>query len=190
MTTYLPCRPIVVASLALWMFLAGSRSADAQATPGSRGEGGAPVHVFVQAGVGLTELAHLEGGVFLGPHLSLEADVAWSGVFGARYGGGLIYAIGHAQGARPPRHALLVGARLMLNSDATFDSHGDELSSYGVVPVGYGFLADSGFYLRATVGPTIVRERTSRDSGAGVPVIGHELSVAGPMFNVAAGIAF
>ena len=190
MRSYWPSKRLAVGLLALWTILAAGRRAAAQAAPAPTDAGAKPVRVFVAAGVGLTEIAHVEGGIFLGAHLSLEADVAWEGVFGGRYGGGIMYAIGHAQGRRPPRHALLIGARLMLNSTATFDSHGDDLSSYGVVPIGYGFLADSGFYLRATLGPAIIRQRTSGDTAAGAGVIGHELSVGGPLFNVGAGIAF
>src|SRR5262245_33636359 len=105
-----------------------------------------PVHGFAQVGIGLVEIGHVEAGAFIGRHLTLEAMASQDAVFGGRYGGGVMALIGHAQGPRPPRHSLLVDARLMLNSDATFDNHGDDLSSYGVIPVGYGFLADNGFF--------------------------------------------
>jgi hypothetical protein len=116
--------------------------------------------------------------------------VAWEGVYGTRYGGGLMYAFGPAEDRRTPRHALLVGARLMLNSSATFDSHGDDLSSYAVVPVGYGYRADSGFYVRATIAPIIARQRTNKPDGTGAITVGHEWTVGGPMVNVAAGWTF
>ena len=151
-----------------------------------------PVRAFVQAGSGVTELAHAEVGVFLGAHLTAEAMVAWEAVFGAHYGGGLTYAVGHAQDRRPPRHALLVGARVMLSGAATFDTHGDDLSSYLVVPVGYGYLANSGFYLRATIGPAIVRERktVAQTAPIGGTTTEHAWAVTGPLLNVAAGLAF
>jgi hypothetical protein len=169
---------------------AGPRDGDGKGD-GKVDDSASVVHGFALVGVGLPEIAHAEAGVFLGSHLSLEAMVAWDGVYGGRYGGGLMYAIGHAGLNRPPRHALLVGARLMLNDSATFDSHGDDPSSYGVIPVGYGFLADSGFYLRVTAGLVIARERTTEQPVVGVPPeVRHELSVGGPIFNVAAGFAF
>ena len=58
------------------------------------------------------ELAHVEGGVFLTPRLSVDGMLSWNGVFGSRYGLGLTYAFGPLQGGRPPRHALLVGSRV------------------------------------------------------------------------------
>jgi hypothetical protein len=169
---------------------AGSRDGDGKGD-GKSDDSARVVHGFAQVGIGLPEVAHAEAGVFLGSHLSLEAMVAWDGVYGGRYGGGLMYAIGHAGPNRPPRHAVLVGARLMLNDSATFDTHGDDASSYGVIPVGYGFLADSGFYLRVTAGLVIARERTTEQPVVGFPPeVGHELSVGGPIFNVSAGFAF
>ena len=136
-----------------------------------------PTYVFAQVGVGFVEVGHAEVGAFLGPHLTVEAMATWAGVFGAHYGGGIMYSFGQAQGRRPPRHALLVGARLMLDPTATFESHGDDLNSYGVIPVGYGFLSDSGFYLRATAGLIVYGERDS-------------VVVSGPMVNVGIGFAF
>src|SRR6185369_12666939 len=100
-----------------------------------------------------------EAGFFLGPHVGVEGMAASTGVFGARYGGGVFGLIGQARGGRPPRNSLLVGARLMLNEAATFDSHGDDLTSYVVLPVGYALLADNGFFLRLTGGPAVIRER-------------------------------
>jgi hypothetical protein len=150
-----------------------------------------PVHVFAQVGVGLVEIAHVEAGAFLGPHLTVEGMVASDAVFGGRYGGGVFGVFGRAQGRRPPRHAVLAGARLMLDGGANFDSHGDDLTSYGVVPVGYGFLADNGFYFRATVGAALIRERKTTDPAVlgMAPLITHELAV-GPMVTTAAGVAF
>jgi hypothetical protein len=150
-----------------------------------------PARLFVQGGTGLVELAHVETGVFLGPHLTVEAISAWAAVFGARYGGGMTVALGHAQGSRAPRHALLIGARVMLNSDATFDSHGDDLSSYVAFPVGYAFLSDGGFYFRAAVDLVVGRGRTTREGGTlDAPIIGHEWGVMGPMVTLAFGWAW
>ncbi|MEP6651920.1 MAG: hypothetical protein ABJA82_01090 [Myxococcales bacterium] len=150
-----------------------------------------PARLFVQGGTGLVEVAHVETGVFLGPHLTVEAMAAWAAVFGARYGGGVTVAIGHAQGNRAPRHALLIGARLMLNSDATFDSHGDDLSSYIAAPIGYAFLSDGGFYFRAAVDLVVGRERTTHEGPTpDAPIIGHEWGVMGPMVTVAFGWAW
>lgn len=150
-----------------------------------------PVRLYAQAGVGLLELGHVELGTFLGPHVSVEATAAWVGVFGPRYGAGAFYTFGHAQGARPPRHGLLVGARLMLNSNATFDTHGDDASSYGVIPVGYSFLSDNGFFFRATVGAAIVRERTmSAGPDPLMPIIDHRWMVTGPLFTASFGFAW
>ena len=169
----------------------GPRGFAQTTAPAASGATTKSVHAFVQAGTGLTELAHAEAGVFLAARLTLEAMVAWEGVYGGRYGGGLMYAFGRAPDGRPPRHALLVGARLMLNSTASFDTHGDDLSSYGVIPVGYGYRADSGFYLRATVAPVLARERKDvPPTGTGAATFDHQWSVGGPMINVAAGLTF
>jgi len=150
-----------------------------------------PVRIYGQVGLGLVEIGHLELGTFLSPHVSVEGMVTWAGVYGPRYGGGASYTFGHAQGRRPPRHGLLVGARLMLNSSATFDTHGDELSSYGAIPVGYSFLSDGGFFFRGTVGLAIVRERTMGESSATLlPTTEHHWTAAGPLLTVAAGFAF
>ena len=150
-----------------------------------------PVRLFAQAGLGILEIAHIEVGTFVGPHVSLEGTAAWAGVFGSRYGAGAFYTFGQAQGRRPPRHGWLVGARLMLNADATFDSHGEEMSSYGVIPVGYSYLSDSGFFFRTTVGAAIVRERRTLDAAPGtVATFDHHLIIGGPMFTAAFGFAF
>ena len=117
--------------------------------------------------------------------------MAWDGVFGSRFGGGVFYTFGQARGRRPPRHSLLVGARLMLDSAATFDSQGDDLSSYGVVPIGYGYLGDGGFFLRITAGAAVGRKRmTTYGPTPGTPIIGHELAIGGPMFNLSVGFAW
>lgn len=148
-----------------------------------------PVHVYGQVGVGVVELVHLELGAFVGSRVSVEGMVAWDGVYGGRYGGGAYYTFGHAQGGRPPRNGLLVGARMMLDSAANFENQGEDLSSYGVIPVGYSFLSDSGFFLRATVGLAVVRERTSRLDGE-VSIVEHHWRAGGPLFTVSAGFAF
>lgn len=160
-------------------------SAAAVTTPG-------PAHGFVQAGTGFYEILHVEVGGFLGPHLSVEGMVASAAVFGARYGAGLMFLVGRDQEGRPPRHALLLGARLMLNSDASFDTHGDDLSSYCVLPVGYSFLADGGFFLRVTAGMAILRDRiTTAGAGPGAAATTHhEVGLAGPMLNIGLGVAF
>jgi hypothetical protein len=132
----------------------------------------------VQFGVGLLELAHAEVGVFVIPTLTIEGMLAWNGVFGSRFGAGLSYALGPASPGQPPRHALLVGARVMMASDFAFDSHGDDLSSYAITPVGYQFVARNGFLLRAAAGPVFTRERSAQ---------GHRLQVGGPFITVSAG---
>ena len=171
--------------------LGSSQPRVAQAAPQANETTTTSVHAFVQAGTGITELAHAEAGIFLASHLTLEAMVAWEGVYGGHYGGVLMYAFGRATDGRPPRHALLVGARLMLNSTASFDSHGDDLSSYVLVPVGYGYRADSGLYLRATIAPVLARERQdAQPNGAGGATFDHRWTVGGPMLNVAAGLTF
>jgi hypothetical protein len=138
----------------------------------------------------LLEVLHLELGAFVLPRLSLEAMGAVEGVFGVRFGGGLFTSIGPRIGDRPPRHALTLGARIMLDEHATFDSHGDDLSSYAVFPVGYAFLADDGFYFRATAGPVLVRERTDEPVTSGAYTYGHRWILSGPFLTAAAGIAF
>lgn len=151
----------------------------------------APVHVFAQAGVGLLEIGHVEVGVFVGPHVTIEGMAASDGVFGGRYGGGCFALIGHAQG-RPPKHALLLGLRLMLNADGTFDSHGEDLSSYGVIPVGYSYLGQNGLFVRSTAGLAIIRNRTTDQNvlAGGSPSMGHEIAVGGLMFTASVGYAF
>jgi hypothetical protein len=150
-----------------------------------------PVRMFALAGVGLPELAHLELGTFLGSRVSVEATVAWAGVYGPRYGAGVFYTFGSAQGPRPPRHGLLVGARLMLDSGATFNSQGDDLSSYGAIPVGYSFLSDRGFFFRATVCAVVVREETRRDGPTPLmPIVEHGWAVGGPLFTASFGFAW
>jgi hypothetical protein len=132
----------------------------------------------VEVGVGFLELAHFGIGVFLSNWLTCQAQVSWNGVYGNRFGAGCTYAVGAAEPDRPPRHALLVGARVMMATSFTFDSHGDELSSYVVIPIGYGFATASGFVLQATVGPGLIRSRTDG---------GHRLGLAGPFATLAVG---
>ena len=185
-----PFRKIVIGLLALAANLGICRASIAQTASTPSEATSKPVHAFVQVGTGLLEFAHAEVGVFLASRLTLEAMVAWDGTFDSRYGGGLMYSFGHAQAGRPPRNALLVGARLMLNSTASFDSHGEDLSSYVLLPVGYGYLGDSGFYFRATLAPVITRSRA--DSGTvltGTP-IERKWTLGGPMLNAAVGFAF
>ncbi len=138
-------------------------------------------HGYVHAGIGLLEIAHLQAGGFLTPRLTVDGMMASLGVFGAHFGGGLTYAIGPTSPGRPPRHALLLGARVMLNADASFDSHGDDLTSYIVAPIGYGFLANNGFSFRVAVGPVIDRERKA-DS--------HAWTIGGPFLTASAGYWF
>ena len=183
---------VAVMALAATCILGGTgvaRAHDLEAQVAEdRGPPPAPVHVYGLVGLGLIELAHAELGAFVGPHVSVEGMVAWDGVYDARYGGGAYYTFGRAQGRRPPRHGLLIGARLMLDSGARFETHGDDLSSYGVIPVGYSFLSDRGFFLRATIGLAFARERTHPDPK--VSLVEHHWSAGGPLFTVGAGFAF
>jgi hypothetical protein len=176
--------------LAIAMALATSYGVDVMAAEAQAGNP-TPVRIFAQVGVGLPEFVHAEVGGFLTPHLTIEAMIATDGVFGVRYGGSVMVGIGRAQGPRAPRHAFLLGARLMLNSEATFDEHGDDLSSYGVAPLGYAFLSDGGLYFRTTVGLLLTRARTTRDgpTPASPPIIEHSLGVAGPMIAISIGFA-
>ncbi len=144
------------------------------------------IRAFVQPGVGLVELGNVKAGLFLGPHLSLEGMAAWTGVYGVRWGGGLTAFLGHAEGNRPPRSALTVGARLMLDSAMTFDSHGDDLSSYVALPVGYSLVRDNGLFFTATIAPVVLHERTSPTP----TTTGHDWTVSGPIFNVGVGFVF
>jgi hypothetical protein len=176
--------PVQCALAAVLALLATPRVAIAVPTSGQRHDA-APTRRplgFVQAGMGLVEIVHAEAGVFVTPRLTLEAMAAWNGVFGSRLGGGITLALGHALAGRPPRHGWLLGARVMLAGDLAFDSHGDDLSSYAMLPVGYGFFADNGFYFRAAAGPVLARERS--DGG------GHEFSIGGPFVTAAVGFWF
>jgi len=179
---------MAIGALALAANMALAQHAVAQGTTVADDATGKRLHAFVQVGSGLVEFAHAEVGVFLTARLTLEAMAAWDGVFYSRYGGGLMYSFGHAPEGMTPRKALLVGARLMLNSTASFDSGGDELSSYVLVPVGYGYRGDSGFYLRATLAPVITRERSNGTSNGGP--IEHHWAVGGPMLDVSVGLAY
>jgi hypothetical protein len=144
------------------------------------------VRAFVQPGVGLVELGNIKAGAFLGSHLSIEAMAAWNGTFGARWGGGFTTFIGSAEGHRPPRHALTLGARLMLDGAMTFDAHGDDLSSYVALPVGYSYVRDDGLFFTATAAPVVLRDRTSPTP----TTTGHEWAAGGPLFNVGVGFVF
>ena len=181
---------ITMSSLAFAATLGISRASSAQTASTPSDATSKPVHAFIQAGTGLLEFAHAEVGVFLASHLTLEAMVAWDGTFDSRYGGGLMYSFGHAQAGRPPRNALLVGARLMLNSTASFDSHGEDLSSYVLLPVGYGYLGDSGFYFRATLAPAITRSRADSSTVLTGTAVERKWTLGGPMINAAVGFAF
>jgi hypothetical protein len=137
-----------------------------------------PPRGLVEVGVGFLELAHIGIGVFFSNWLTCQAQVSWNGGHGNRFGAGCTYAVGAAEPDRPPRHALLVGARVMMATSFTFDSHGDDLSSYVVIPVGYGLATASGFNLQGTVGPGLIRSRTDR---------GHRLGLAGPFAVLSVG---
>lgn len=79
----------------------------------------------------------------------------------------------------------------MLDSGANFDSFGDDLSSYGVIPVGYSFLSDGNFFFRGTIGAGIFRQRTMREGPTPLtPIWDHHWTIGGPLFTVAAGFAF
>jgi hypothetical protein len=146
---------------------------------------------YLNAGLGLVEVAHLQGGVFLTPRLTVDAMVAWAGVFGSRFGGGLTYAIGPAASpGRPPRHALLIGARVMLDDKLKFASHGDDLTSYFVAPIGYGFLSDHGFSLRIGVAPVLSRDMLFTYDSAGAQTVRYRWSIGGPFFTASAGFWF
>jgi hypothetical protein len=163
-----------------------SRVAAAEEVVGVKKDVQRPTHAFAQVGTGLLEVGHVEAGAFLTPRLTIEAMASWAGVFGAHYGGGAMYSFGTLQGVRPPRHAFLVGARVMFDPTFSFVSGGDTLRSYGVVPIGYGFLADSGLYVRATAGLVVMGERTTPAPGMSET----KLVVAPAMFTAAIGYAF
>jgi hypothetical protein len=168
----MPMRSLVVFTLAA-AGLGAPASTAAQPAPRALG--------FVQAGTGLVEIANLAAGLYLTPRLDFEGWAAWNGVFGGRLGGGFTYSFGHRDGQRPPRHALTVGERVMLATGAAFDSHGDDLSSYIAMPVGYAFTSQSGLQLRAALAPILSRER--RDDG-------HRWGLGGPFVTLSLGHTF
>jgi hypothetical protein len=137
-----------------------------------------PPRGIAEVGVGFRELAHVGIGLFLTNWLTCEGLITWNGVYGNRFGAGCVYAVGAAEPDRPPRHAFLAGARLMMAGSFTFDSHGDDLSSYGVILIGYGYASPGGFSLQATIGPGLIRSRTDG---------GHRLGVAGPFAALSLG---
>jgi len=148
---------------------------------------------FLQAGIGLVEVGHLEAGTFVTPNLDVEAWLAWASVFGSRAGLGLTYAFGTSEGGRAPRGAFTVGARVMLNRELTFDNHGDDLSSYVGIPLGYAIRRDSGLYLRCALVPIVTRARKSSHEPPAPGVVEpteHQVRLGGPFFTASAGVAF
>lgn len=110
--------------------------------------------LFLAAGVGLPELAHLEVGYFVLDQLSVEVR-GGTPVFNPMVGVGATYALGAAREGRPPRHAALFAAQAMLNptlGQLTFESAGERLAATLGLYAGYGFISDAGFFLRVLGG--------------------------------------
>lgn len=121
----------------------------------------AALHAYVTAGVGLPELLHAEGGVFVLPRLSLGAHVGWvilNPEVGLEVTG---YLLGTPVAGRPPRHALTLQAQGMVNPaqrPLSLNSGGDRLAAYAGAYVGYAWTADVGFALRVHAGAVLYAE--------------------------------
>jgi len=149
--------------------------------------------VFLQGGLGLVEVGHLEAGFFLTPKIDAEVWLTWAGVFGSRLGFGGTYVFGTSEAGRTPRRGFSLGARVMLDRSATFDSHGDDLSSYFAIPVGYALRRDSGLYWRFAVAAIVARNRASQSTPPppGVtPPITHVWRPGGPFVTASVGLVF
>jgi hypothetical protein len=141
------------------------------------------VRAFVAGGTGFFEIAHVELGAFVTQHLSLEAQGSYMGVFGGMYGLGASYLIGPVAGARPPRHALLLGGRVMTGPDLSLNSHGDTLASFAMLRVGYSFMNERGFMFRLEAGPVATWDRGPSEANG-------SLAIGGPLATAAVGYAF
>ena len=120
----------------------------------------ATVRVYGAIGSGLPDLAHGELGYFVSPRLTLEAHAHWI-VFNPLVGLGATYALGKALPARPPRHAGLLSAQVLVNptlGGLELQGGGETLAALVAAYGGYGFLADNGFYLRVLAGGLLYSE--------------------------------
>jgi hypothetical protein len=99
------------------------------------------------------------------------------------YGLGASCLVGSARAAGPPRHALLLGGRVMTGADLSLNSYGDKLASFAMLRIGYSFMSDSHFMLRLEAGPVAVWQRRPSEAN------GH-LAIGGPLATAAVGYAF
>ncbi len=111
---------------------------------------------YVGAGLGFPSLAHVEAGWLPIARLAVEVRGDWV-IFNPMVGAGVTgYLLGDADGDRPPRHALLLSGRLMVNptlGELTIEGDGAEtIGALAGVDVGYGWLTDAGFHLRPRLG--------------------------------------
>lgn len=108
---------------------------------------------FVAAGVGLPELVHVEGGVWLGPRLDVGlrlSNTVFNWEIGAQVDGVLL---GEAIDG-PPRHGLVLSGRAQINprTPMTLASGGDRLGAVITLEPGYGYHGARGLLVRAGVG--------------------------------------
>ena len=119
----------------------------------------APLTGFISGGIGLPELAHLEGGVFVAPRVDVGARVGWV-LFNPEVG---LQVDGFLLGTatdRPPRHSLLVTSTLMVNPTPPFRLRGggERLGAYLGAYGGYAYTGDAGFIVRAELGALLYAE--------------------------------
>jgi hypothetical protein len=129
---------------------------------------------MVEAGVGLPELLHLGVGARVSPRWTVEVRYG-NVVFNSLVGVGATGALFGDASAGPPRHALLVDGRLMVNPTLgrfQLTGGGETIGAAAFLHSGYAFQGDNGFLFRARVGALFYE-----DDGF----------AAGPNFTVAAG---
>ena len=113
---------------------------------------------YASGGIGLGELLHVEAGAYLPGGLSLDLTGGWL-IFNPLVGVGVTKAFGHAERARPSRHAFLLNGKLRINpalGELRLTGDGGETvgataEAYG----GYGFQADGGFLFRVFGGAVV-----------------------------------
>jgi hypothetical protein len=118
----------------------------------------AELPVYASGGIGLGELIHAEVGAYLPGGLSVDLTGGWL-IFNPLVGVGVTKAFGHAERARPDRHAFLLNGKLRLNPSLgalrlTGDG-GETVGATAEAYAGYGFQADGGFLLRVFGGAVV-----------------------------------
>ncbi len=121
---------------------------------------------YAMAGVGLLPLVHVEVGAFVAPRIVVEV-MTGTYIFNLLVGvGGEVHLLGEGD---QPRHALTLGGHVLANPFLSvsewIDPGAEAIGFGGDLLIGWRFLTDGGFLLRANTGVLLYRGSSGLEAG-------------------------